>query len=111
MAQNVSADDVRKISKLARLALSESEAAAARDYLTSIVGYAESLRSVETKNVGQYDAPDQDFRSLRRDEPRSFATRDALARPGAMDARGLLTAPPVFKKTASATPAVSKDEE
>lgn len=47
----LTADDVRHVAELARLALSEEEVAQYTEQLSAILGYAESLQQVDTSHV------------------------------------------------------------
>lgn len=47
----ISKQDVEQIAQLARLELSESEIAKYQSELSNILGYAETIQSVDTKNV------------------------------------------------------------
>lgn len=48
---SLSADDVRRIAHLARLAVSEDEIAAVQGQLNGILGMVETLRAVDTSGV------------------------------------------------------------
>lgn len=74
------AEDVAHIAKLARLAITEEETALFQEQLSSILGYVETLRSVDTEGVEPMEHSVETHNVMREDEavPCSDATRAAL---------------------------------
>ncbi|MCL6600038.1 Asp-tRNA(Asn)/Glu-tRNA(Gln) amidotransferase subunit GatC [Alicyclobacillus macrosporangiidus] len=76
----ISADTVRHVAKLARLAVSEEEAARLAPQLSDIIGYADELQSVDLADVPPTSHPFALVNVLREDEPRPSLPRErALA--------------------------------
>ena len=48
---SLSSDDVRKVARLARLAMSDAEISAAHAQMTSIFGLIEEMQAVDTRGV------------------------------------------------------------
>ena len=59
--------DIAKIARLARLRLSEAEQAYLPAQLEAILGFAESLRAVDTEGIGETSAPNHLVDVLRPD--------------------------------------------
>jgi aspartyl-tRNA(Asn)/glutamyl-tRNA(Gln) amidotransferase subunit C len=76
----ISADTVRHVAKLARLAVSEEEAARLAPQLSDIIGYADELQAVDLADVPPTSHPFALVNVLREDEPRPSLPRErALA--------------------------------
>ncbi|MCL6518154.1 Asp-tRNA(Asn)/Glu-tRNA(Gln) amidotransferase subunit GatC [Alicyclobacillus sp.] len=76
----ITADTVRHVAKLARLAVSEEEAAKLAPQLSDIIGYADELQSVDLADVPPTSHPFSLVNVLREDEPRPSLPRErALA--------------------------------
>jgi aspartyl-tRNA(Asn)/glutamyl-tRNA(Gln) amidotransferase subunit C len=74
-------DEVRRIAALARLRLSDEEAARFASQFTAIVAHLDSLRAVDTTGVEPLDHPLPLTDVLRDDAPRAGLSRyDALCR-------------------------------
>lgn len=82
-------DDVRHVARLARLALSDDEAAALRPQLSDILAYAEQVQRVATPDVPPTSHPYPLANVLRADEPRpSLPAAEAISTaPEAEDGR------------------------
>ena len=82
-------DDVRHVARLARLALTDEEVASLRGELTEILGYAEQVGEVATREIDPTGHPLRLTNVLREDEPRpSLPPEEALSTaPEAEDGR------------------------
>jgi aspartyl-tRNA(Asn)/glutamyl-tRNA(Gln) amidotransferase subunit C len=75
---SVSDADVRKIAKLARLRLSDEEAARYGGQLTKILDAMAELAALDTKNVPPTSSVLGAVNVMREDEPRPFDGRERL---------------------------------
>lgn len=75
---SVSLDEVKKIAKLARLRLTEAEAALYGGQLTKIVDSMAELASVDTSGVSPTTSVLGAVNVMRADEPKPFADGEAL---------------------------------
>lgn len=82
-------DDVRHVARLARLGLTDEEVASLRGELSQILGYAEQVGEVATREVAPTGHPLRLTNVLREDEPRpSLPPAEALSTaPEAEDGR------------------------
>lgn len=81
MTASFSPEDVRKIAALAKLRLSDDEAARFATQFAAIVGHLDKLRAVDTTGVEPLDHPLPLTDVLRDDVPRPGLSRyDALCR-------------------------------
>ena len=72
--------DVRHTAHLARLELSDSEAARFQSQLSQILGYVEKLKQVDVSGVGPTAHTAETFNVFREDIPRDwFTSEEALA--------------------------------
>jgi aspartyl-tRNA(Asn)/glutamyl-tRNA(Gln) amidotransferase subunit C len=73
-------EDVAHIAKLARLAITEEETTMFQEQLSSILGYVETLQSVDTEGIEPMEHSIETHNVMREDVaiPCSEATREAL---------------------------------
>jgi aspartyl-tRNA(Asn)/glutamyl-tRNA(Gln) amidotransferase subunit C len=74
----ISLDQVRRIARLSRLELSESEAQSARSSLASVLGYMERIRSVNLTDVLPLTHASADGNRLDPDEPGRTLTPEQI---------------------------------
>ena len=98
MSSTLAPDEVERIARLARLALTAEERDLFARQLTSILQYAEQLRAVDTTGIAPTSHPLALTTPLRDDETRSSLPRDAAlkAAPDAEAAAGLFKVPRVL---------------
>ena len=77
MSATLTADQVRKVAKLARLQLSESDVARFTQQLGQVLGYVEMLNELNTDGVEPLAHPLEIENVLREDVPTSSLTREA----------------------------------
>ncbi len=78
MNHQISADEVKKIAKLARLKLDAKGVADAEGYLAEILNYVDMLASVSVTGVQPYAIEAIPLSLLRRDEVHEFPERTTL---------------------------------
>ena len=73
-------EDITHIAKLARLAITEEETSTFQGQLSSILGYIETLQSVDTVGIEPMEHSVETHNVMREDEdvPATDATRNAL---------------------------------
>ena len=98
MSSTLAPDEVERIARLARLALTAEERDLFARQLTSILQYAEQLREVDTTGIAPTSHPLALTTPLRDDETRSSLPRDEAlkAAPDAEPAAGLFKVPRVL---------------
>jgi aspartyl-tRNA(Asn)/glutamyl-tRNA(Gln) amidotransferase subunit C len=76
----LSADDVRKVARLSRLALSDDQVEAYRDKLSAVLGYVERLREVNVEGVEPLTNVADAVNRLDDDVPGPTLTNETLMR-------------------------------
>ena len=94
---SLSLEDVRKISSLARLDLSEDEAEATRDKLNGILELVEQMQAVDTTGVEPMSHPQDVAQRLREDAVTETDRRDAFQRVAPQTEAGLYLVPKVIE--------------
>jgi aspartyl-tRNA(Asn)/glutamyl-tRNA(Gln) amidotransferase subunit C len=93
----ISKEDVAKVAKLSRLAITDAELATYTQQLGSILDYVEKLKSVDTSNVEPMISAAASGNVFRADEVRpSLKREDALASAPSHDEE-LFRVPPVIE--------------
>lgn len=93
----LSVDDVRRIARLARLALPEDEIAATRAQLDSVFGLIEKLQAVDTTGVEPMTHPQPMALRLRADEVTEPDLREEYQRVAPSVEQGLYLVPRVIE--------------
>lgn len=93
---SISAEEVRSLAKLARLAVTDAEVEQGRTYLVSILEYAQRLKAVDTTGVAPYSSVALSLGQLRQDVAIVFEEPEGLMT-GEQFHNGLMTAKAVFK--------------
>ena len=93
----LSVDDVRRIARLARLALPEDEIAATRAQLDSVFGLIERLQAVDTTGVEPMTHPQPMALRLRADEATEPDLREEYQRVAPSVEQGLYLVPRVIE--------------
>jgi aspartyl-tRNA(Asn)/glutamyl-tRNA(Gln) amidotransferase subunit C len=94
MAASLTADDVRKVARLARLTLTDAEVERFAHQLGDVLKYVDLLREVDTSNVAPMAHAIELTNAFRVDEPRESLPRDAaLANAPQQDGRYFLVPP------------------
>lgn len=93
----LSVDDVRRIARLARLALPEDEIAATRAQLDSVFGLIERLQAVDTTGVEPMTHPQPMALRLRADEVTEPDLREEYQRVAPSVEQGLYLVPRVIE--------------
>lgn len=93
----LSVDDVRRIARLARLALSDDEAAATRAQLGSVFDLIERLQAVDTEGVEPMTHPQPMGLRLRSDEVTEPDRREDFQRVAPSVEQGLYLVPRVIE--------------
>lgn len=94
---SLSADDVRRIAHLARLAVSEEEVAAVQSQLNGILGMVETLRAVDTAGVAPMAHAVEMTQRLRPDEVTETDRRAAYQAGAPATENGLYLVPRVIE--------------
>lgn len=94
---SLSLEDVRKISSLARLDLSEGDAEATRDKLNGILELVEQMQAVDTTGVEPMSHPQDVAQRLREDAVTETDRRDAFQRVAPQTEAGLYLVPKVIE--------------
>ena len=94
---SLSLEDVRKISSLARLELSEEDAEATRDKLNGILELVEQMQAVDTTGVEPMSHPQDVAQRLREDAVTETDRRDAFQRVAPQTEAGLYLVPKVIE--------------
>ena len=74
MGEALSENDVRKVARLARLAISDAQVREYRGQLAAVLGLMERLREVDVEGVEPMSHPSDRVNRLDQDEPREPAT-------------------------------------
>jgi aspartyl-tRNA(Asn)/glutamyl-tRNA(Gln) amidotransferase subunit C len=93
---SLSPDEVRKVAKLARLALPEAELPAVADRLNRILGYIDQLQQVDTAGVEPMAHPLPLQNVFRDDEPAPSLTPDEALANAPKRAGNAFSVPAVF---------------
>ena len=98
MPHGLSAEDVRRIAALARLALSEDEIAVFTRQLAEILAYANEIQQIDTTGVSPTSHVLTRGPAWRADAPEPSVDRDELLRdaPGAQPSAGVFRVPRVI---------------
>lgn len=80
MPEDLSIEDVRKVAKLARLAVSDDDAERYRAELAAVLGYVERLREVDVEGVEPMAHVSGETNRVRPDEPGGTVDRETLMR-------------------------------
>jgi aspartyl-tRNA(Asn)/glutamyl-tRNA(Gln) amidotransferase subunit C len=94
---SVSAEQVRKIASLARIAVSDDEAAALTGELNNILGWVEQLGQVDTTGIAPLAAVIPNRLRLRDDEVTDGDVRDAVLENAPEAEHGFFTVPKVIE--------------
>ncbi|HWS76472.1 MAG TPA: Asp-tRNA(Asn)/Glu-tRNA(Gln) amidotransferase subunit GatC [Quisquiliibacterium sp.] len=94
---SLSVADVRRIARLARLALSEDEAATTQAQLGSVFGLIERLQAVDTEGVEPMTHPQPMALRLRADEVTEANRRDDFQQVAPSVEKGLYLVPRVIE--------------
>jgi aspartyl-tRNA(Asn)/glutamyl-tRNA(Gln) amidotransferase subunit C len=94
---SLSLEDVRKISSLARLDLSDSDAEATRDKLNGILALVEQMQAVDTAGVEPMSHPQDVAQRLRDDAVTETDRRDDFQRVAPQTESGLYLVPKVIE--------------
>lgn len=94
---SLSLEDVRKISSLARLDLSESDAEATRSKLNGILELVEQMQAVDTSGVEPMSHPQDVAQRLRDDAVTETDRRDDFQRVAPQTEAGLYLVPKVIE--------------
>lgn len=95
---SVDLEQTQTLARLARLSLNDEQAAVFGQQLADILGYIDTLMSVDVSNVPEYTSAPQPGSSLRADEVgEMFTTEQALS--SVPKKRGRLVVVPKFKET------------
>lgn len=99
---HLTADEVRHVAELAKLALTDEEVALFTEQLSAILDYAELLQQVDTRNVPPtpYVLPLQNV--MRDDEPRPSLPNDVALANAPDAANGFFRVRAVFDDSAEA---------
>ncbi len=89
--------DVQKVAMLARIRLTDEEAAELGPQLSNIIGYVEQLASVDTDGVAATAHPHDAAMPLRADAVTNSNRRDALQQPAPKIESGLYVVPKVVE--------------
>ena len=89
--------DGRRVANLARIRLTDEEAAALGPQLNHILGYVDSLQSLDTQNVAPTAHPHDAAMPLRADIPANPNRREALQRGAPATESGLYVVPKVIE--------------
>lgn len=76
----ISAEQVRKIAALARLALTDDQVERFRGDLSAVLAYVERLRELDLSGIEPLANPVDEHNRLRDDEPAAAIPREALLR-------------------------------
>lgn len=90
-------DDVRRIARLARLALTDAEVDHTREQLGSVFGLIEKLAAVDTTGVAPMTHAQEMALRLRADEVTETDRRDAFQQVAPSVERGLYLVPKVIE--------------
>lgn len=93
----LSVDDVRRIARLARVALSDDELAATRTQLDAVFGLIEKLQAVDTTGFEPMTHPQPMVARLRADEVSEENRRDDFQRVAPSVEQGLYLVPRVIE--------------
>jgi len=74
----ISRDDVARVARLARLALTDAELETMREQLNAILAHIDALRAVNTEGVEPTSHAVPQFNVMRDDEPRPCFPRDEM---------------------------------
>jgi aspartyl-tRNA(Asn)/glutamyl-tRNA(Gln) amidotransferase subunit C len=77
-AGSISEQDVRKVARLARLELSDSQVHGARDHLAAVLGLMATLNAVDVSGVEPLTGPLELTNALRDDVPGPTLSNEAL---------------------------------
>lgn len=94
---SLSLEDVRKISSLARLDLSDSDAEATRNKLNGILALVEQMQAVDTAGVEPMSHPQDVAQRLRDDAVTETDRRDDFQRVAPQTESGLYLVPKVIE--------------
>lgn len=89
--------DVRHTAHLARLELSDAEAARFQSQLTQILGYVEKLREVDVSDVEPTAHTAQTVNVFRQDDPRDWFTSEEALSNAPRQANHLIIVPKVIE--------------
>ena len=74
----ISRDDVARVARLARLALTDAELETMREQLNAILAHIDALKAVNTEGVEPTSHAVPQFNVMRDDEPRPCFPRDEM---------------------------------
>ena len=89
--------DVRYVAKLARISLTDSEAAMFQEQLADVLAYADKLREVDVSDVEASAHASPIFNVFREDEARAWFTPDEALSNAPRQANGLFVVPKVVE--------------
>jgi aspartyl-tRNA(Asn)/glutamyl-tRNA(Gln) amidotransferase subunit C len=89
--------DVNKVALLARIRLTDEEAAGLGPQLSSILGYVDKLQEVDTEGVAETAHPHEAAMPLRTDVVTNTNRRSALQAPAPETESGLYVVPKVIE--------------
>ena len=89
--------DVRYVAKLARIALTESEAAVFQEQLAEVLAYADKLREVDVSDVEASAHASPIFNVFREDAERDWFTPEEALSNAPRQANGLFIVPKVLE--------------
>lgn len=98
MTPRIDESTVRHVAQLARLAISDAEAALYARQLSDILGYVDQLSAVNTDGVPPLDHPQSLCNVLRDDEPRTGLSNEDAMRNAPRSARDFFQVPKVLDK-------------
>ena len=90
-------EDIRRLARLARLAMPASELGPVQAKLNAVMGLIESLQSVDTQSVMPMSHPHDPLLRLRDDLPSEADRREALQAPAPLVRDGLYLVPRVIE--------------
>ena len=89
--------DVRYVAKLARISLTDSEAAMFHEQLGDVLAYADKLREADVSDVEASAHANPVFNVFREDEARAWFTADEALSNAPRKANGLFIVPKVLE--------------
>lgn len=96
MSQDLSIEDVRKVARLAKLAVTDADAERYRAELAAVLGYVERLREVDVSGVEPMAHVSGETNKLREDDPGATLDREALMRMAPDAGDGFVRVPKVL---------------
>lgn len=94
--RSLSAEDVRRVARLARLSVDDAEAERERARLGAVLGYVERLRSLDLEGVSPMAHAGDEVNRLRDDEPGAMLDRAALEAMAPATLEGFVRVPKVL---------------